>query len=144
MSATNGFETSLLNLIFTNTNNANIGDATGLRGSTTAGSFYIALYSTDPTETGAAGNELSYTGYGRVAVARTTSAFDVTSADATNKAILNFGQCTVGSGTANYFGIHTAVTGGDCLFYGPIQTPLSIVVGVIPSLAIGALKITAN
>jgi len=37
MSASNAFETSLLGLIMTNVDAANVGDATGLRGSTTAG-----------------------------------------------------------------------------------------------------------
>lgn len=42
MSKSNTFETELLTLLFNNTNIANIGDATGLRGSTTAGNFYVA------------------------------------------------------------------------------------------------------
>lgn len=52
MSASNAFETALLTLIFNNTNLANVGDATGLRGSTTAGSFYIGLHTADPGEAG--------------------------------------------------------------------------------------------
>ena len=39
-----GFKNDLLKLIFQNTNIANIGDGTGLRGSSVAGDFYIALY----------------------------------------------------------------------------------------------------
>lgn len=38
MSKTNAFENALLELVFKNTNIANIGDATGLRGSSVAGS----------------------------------------------------------------------------------------------------------
>lgn len=34
MSASNSFETAMLLLYFNNTNHANVGDATGLRGST--------------------------------------------------------------------------------------------------------------
>ena len=52
MSATNVFENGLLSLIFENANYANVGDATGLRGSTTAGVFYISLHTADPGETG--------------------------------------------------------------------------------------------
>ena len=39
MSKANGFENSLLLLVFNNTNIANVGDGTGLRGSATAGSL---------------------------------------------------------------------------------------------------------
>ena len=44
MSATDVFENGLLSLIFENANYANVGDATGLRGSSTAGVFYISLH----------------------------------------------------------------------------------------------------
>jgi len=53
MSATNVFENGLLSLIFENANYANVGDATGLRGSTTAGVFYITQHIADPGEAGA-------------------------------------------------------------------------------------------
>jgi len=44
MSKTNTHEDGYLKLLFQNVNFANIGDATGLRGSTTAGSLYVALF----------------------------------------------------------------------------------------------------
>jgi hypothetical protein len=55
MSATNNFEAGIMQLIFENVNYANIGDATGLRGSTTAGVFYISLHTADPGEAGSRG-----------------------------------------------------------------------------------------
>ena len=68
MSMSNASETALLNLLFNNTDWANVGDAAGLQNSATAGSFYVALHTADP---GDAGNqttsEASYTGYARVA-----------------------------------------------------------------------------
>ena len=48
MSMSNAAETAWLTLLLNNTNWANIGDATGLRGSTVAGSLYIALHTADP------------------------------------------------------------------------------------------------
>ena len=63
MSASNSFETSLLQHILQNADIANIGDATGLRGSTTAGNLYIALHTADPGEAGNQGtSEANYTG----------------------------------------------------------------------------------
>ena len=50
MSFTDASEQALLDLIFLNTNWANIGDATGLRGSSAAGNFWISLHTADPGE----------------------------------------------------------------------------------------------
>lgn len=78
MSLTNAAETALLGLIFNNTNWTNIGDATGLRGSTGAGSFYISLHTADPGETGAQNtSETAYTGYSRIAVNRTAGGWTI-------------------------------------------------------------------
>jgi hypothetical protein len=43
MSATNAFETALLNLYFTNTDHANVGDAAGLQNSASAGSGAVLI-----------------------------------------------------------------------------------------------------
>lgn len=52
MSMTNAAEQALLDLLFLNTDWANIGDAAGLQNSSAAGSFYISLHTADPGETG--------------------------------------------------------------------------------------------
>ena len=71
MSLSNASENDLLLLYFNNTNVANMGDATGVRGSTVAGSLFVSLHTADPGETGTQStSETSYTGYARVAVAR--------------------------------------------------------------------------
>ena len=62
MSKGNTFENDLLLLVFNNTNAANIGDATGLRGSSTAGSLYVSLHTADPGEAGdQTTDEITYT-----------------------------------------------------------------------------------
>jgi hypothetical protein len=78
MSKSNDLETDWLLLLFNNTNIANIGDATGLRGSSAAGSLYLALHSADPGEAGnQSTNEVTYSGYARKAVARSSAGFTV-------------------------------------------------------------------
>lgn len=53
---------SFLLLFFNNTNWAVVGDATGLRGSTTAGSLYLSLHTASPAEAGnQSTSEISYT-----------------------------------------------------------------------------------
>ncbi len=79
MSKTNSLENSLLLHIFNNSDIANIGDATGLRGSSTAGSLYVSLHTGDPGEAGdQTTNECAYTSYARVAVARSGAGWTVT------------------------------------------------------------------
>lgn len=123
MSKSNSWENALLLLLFNNTNAANIGDATGLRGSTTVGSLYVSLHTTDPGEAGdQTTNEISYTGYARVAVARSAAGFTIAANQASLFAAVQFGQRTdVGSTEALYFGIGTALSGAGVLLYsGPL------------------------
>lgn len=138
------FETDLLELIFNNTALANIGDASGLQPSGTAGSLYIALLTVAPTDS-TAGTECDYTGYARVAVARTSGGWTISGNNASNTAAITFGQCSAGDAdTAVAFAIFTASTGGDMLFWGDLTSNLTISVGVTPEFAIGALDVNAD
>jgi hypothetical protein len=144
MSATNAFENALLDLIFTNVDLANVGDVTGLQGSTTAGSFYISLHTADPGETGnQATNECAYTSYARVAVARSGAAWTVTNDTAENTAAITFPQATGGSETATHFGIGSASSGtGNLFITGALNSSLAISSGITPEFAAGALDVT--
>ena len=146
MSATNAFETALLSLIFGNTNAANVGDATGLRGSTTAGSFYISLHTADPGETGTqTTSEATYTGYARIAVARSGAGWTVSGNNASNAAAVTFGACTAGTNTITHFGIGSDVSGTGNLFYkGALTASLSVSAGITPSFAIGELDVNLD
>ena len=58
----NAAATALLNLIFTNTDWAGVGDAGGLQNSAAAGSLYLSLHTSSPGEAGTQStNEISYT-----------------------------------------------------------------------------------
>jgi hypothetical protein len=142
-SITNAFETSLLGLIFNNTDVANIGDAAGLQNSATAGSLYVALYTTAPTDS-TSGTECNYTGYARVAVARSAGGWTISGNNAANTAAVTFGLCTAGSNTALAFGILTASSAGDLLFWGDLSANLAISNGVTPEFAAGALDINID
>src|SRR5262245_1160472 len=109
MSATNVMENGLLSLIFENANYANVGDATGLRGSSTAGVFYISLHTANPNETGTqTTSESAYTSYARVSVARSTAGWSVASGTADNDSAINFPAATGGSETETHFEIGRA------------------------------------
>lgn len=149
MSASNAFENDCLLLLFNNTNIANLGDATGVRGSTTAGSLFVALHTADPGEAGnQSTNEIAYTGYGRVAVARSSAGWTISGTaptQAANAAAVTFGACTAGSGTATHFSVGLVSTGAtEILASGALTASLSISAGITPSFAIGQLAVTLD
>lgn len=142
MSKSNAWETALLALVFNNDNAANIGDATGLRGSSTAGSLYVSLHTGDPGEAGSqTTNECAYTSYDRVAVARSGAGWTVSGNAVTNAALVQFPQCTGSSETATYFGIGTASSGAGVLLYkGALSASLAISSGIQPQFGATTLS----
>lgn len=138
MSKTDAFEAALLDLIFTNANIANLGDATGVRGSVAAGQLFLSLHTADPGETGTqATNEVSYTGYARVGLNRASGAggFTRTGNSISPTANVDFGTCTAGTATATHFGIGVASSGATLLLYkGAISPTIAISSGVTPRL----------
>lgn len=146
MSMSNASETGLLNLLFQNANWANIGDATGLRGSSTAGSFYVALHTADPGEAGdQSTSEISYTGYARVAIARSAGGFTVVGDTVSNAATTQFGECTAGSGTATHFSVGVASSGATAILYrGTLDASRTISSGITPLFNPGAFTGVVN
>lgn len=141
-SKSNAWETAVLALLFTNSNFANVGDATGLRGSSTAGSLYVSLHTSSPGEAGSqTTNEATYTGYARVAVVRSGSGWTVASGAVSNAAAVTFPACSAGSPqTITHFGVGTDPTGaGTLLYFDALTASVSVGVGVTPQFAIGAL-----
>ena len=137
MSKSNSCESSLLLLLFNNTDFANIGDAAGLQNSATAGSLYLSLHTSDPGEAGdQTTNEIAYTGYARVAVARAGSGFTVSGNAVTLTANADFPEMTGGAGgTVTHFGVGTASSGTGVLLYSGTTDPdIAITSGVIPRL----------
>lgn len=141
MSATDVFENGLLSLIFENANYANVGDATGLRGSSTAGVFYISLHTADPGETGdQTTSETAYTNYARVSVARSTAGWSVASGVADNDAAITFAQAG-SSSTITHVGIGSDASGAGNRFMNGTAS-LAVSNGITPSFAAGALDIS--
>ena len=141
MSLSNTTENDLMLLIFNNTNDALIGDATGLRGSTTAGSLYVALHTADPGETGdQTTNEAAYTNYARQAVARSAGGWTVSNNQASNTAAITFPACGASGATITHMSVGVAVSGASkILWSGALTAPLAVSAGITPQFAIGQL-----
>ena len=133
MSKANTFENDLLKLIFQATAIANIAD-------NAAGSpltnLEVSLHTADPGEAGdQTTNEIAYTSYARVAVARTSGGWTVTANSVSPAANIDFPAGTGGSGTATHFGVGTAHTGtGKLLYSGTITPNIVCGNGVTPRL----------
>jgi hypothetical protein len=146
MSATNAFETALLNLIFNNTDLANVGDAAGLQNSATAGSFYISLHTADPGEAGSqTTSESAYTNYARVAVARSGAGWTVSGANASNTAVVTFPAGGATGSLVTHFGIGSDASGaGNLFFKGALTSSLQVNSGITPSFAVGELDVNID
>lgn len=139
MSKSNTFENDFLLLLFNNTNIALVGDATGLRGSTTAGSLYLSLHTADPGEAGSqTTSEIAYTSYARKAVARTAGEFSVTGNAVSLVNNQDFTAGTGGSGTATHWGLGTDASGaGKLLYKGALSPSIVCGAGVTPRINAG-------
>jgi len=149
MSLSNASENDLLLLYFNNTNVANMGDATGVRGSTVAGSLFVSLHTADPGETGTQStSETSYTGYARVAVARSGAGWTVSGTAPTqvsNAATITFGTSTVGTPTITHFGVGLETSGATRLLASGALTASQVInLGGVNTFAAGALVITVD
>lgn len=139
MSKSDSFENDLLLLVFNNTNIANIGDATGLRGSSTAGSLYLALHTADPGEAGnQSTSEVSYTGYTRKSVARSSAGFTVTGSSVVLAANQDFGASSSAGGTATYGSVGYESSGATKYLYRfALNNSIACTSGVTPRLTTG-------
>jgi hypothetical protein len=144
MSKSDAFENALLLMVFQNADIANIGDAGGLQNSTGVGSLYISLHTADPGETGTSiTNEVAYTSYARVAVARTAGGFTVSTNQVSLVADAVFPAGTGGAGTATWWGIcggvSTTPASNILLYKGQISPSIVCGNGVTPRLTAGLM-----
>ena len=128
MSLTNAVETHALQYLLTT-------------GSLTRPSaWYIALFTSDPTDTGTAGTEVSGFGYARTAVT-----FSVTGDTASNTAGVEFPAATGGSwGTVSHIGIMDASTGGNMIIHSALTVAKAINDGDVFRIPTGDLDVTAS
>ncbi len=146
--ATNLFEDDLLDLIFTNVNCPNVGDAGGLLQSVGENSFHISLHTGNvisDTSTLQTDTEAAYTGYARQAVGRNVSGWTVSGGTVANDALITFPISTSGPETETDVGIGFATSGAGVLqIYSTLDADLIVNNGVTPEFAISALAISLD
>lgn len=122
-----------LKLVFNATATANLADNAGTSPLT---NLYVSLHTANP---GAGGNqstsETGYTGYSRVAVARTSGGWSVSGSSVSPVADITFGACSAGTATITHWAVGTASSGtGKILYSGTVSPSISISAGVTPKL----------
>ena len=128
MSLTNSFETSTLQYLLTT-------DSV-----TRPTAWYVGLFTSDPTDTGAAGTEVSGFDY-----ARTAATFTVTGDTATNSSAVEFPAAVGGNwGTIGWIGIMDASSGGNMIIHSALDVAKAINDGDVFRIPTGDLDITAS
>lgn len=138
MSKSNTFENDWLKLIFNGTAIANLADNAA---SAPLTDLYVSLHTADPGEGGdQTTNEISYTGYARVAVSRDSGGWTVSGNSVSPVADILFGLMTAGAGgTATYAGVGTDSSGaGKLLYSGALSPSIVVAAGVKPEITTGS------
>lgn len=127
------FENDWLKLVFNATAIANMADNAATSPLT---NLYVALHTADPGEAGVQNtSEATYTGYARVAVARTSGGWTVTGSSVSPVAAINFPACTGGTNTITHWSVGVASSGATKILYSGTVTPnISVSTGVTPQL----------
>ena len=133
MSSSSAARNAILLLIYNGTTWANIADNAGTAPLT---NLYFAFHTGDP---GAAGDqttsECAYTGYSRVAVARSSGGFTVTANSVSPVADVAFPEATAGDELITHFSVGFLSSGGGAIIDSGTVTPnIPVVAGVIPRL----------
>lgn len=115
----NTFANDLLQAIFNAVNIANMLDNAA---SSPLTNLQLSLHTDDPGPGGnQASNEANYTGYARLAVARTSGGFTVSSRQVVNAALAAFAMCTAGSNSIRWCAVGTASSGsGKVIARAPV------------------------
>lgn len=132
MSKSNYLENKLLDHVF------------GATTFTPPATLYIALYTSDPTDSDT-GTEVTGGSYARQAVTNNTTNWpNASGGSKSNGVAIAFPAATAAWGTITHVGIRDALTGGNLLYSGALGTPKTVNNGDVFSFAAGQLTITED
>lgn len=127
MYASNYFESMVLNL---------------MRGQSIAAptTLYLALFLSNPGDTGSEGTEISYTGYARQLITFSAPAASGSGLMIQNTNLISFAEATSSVGTATYLAVFDSLTAGNMYMYAPLDQALVVQNGVSPVYRAGNIK----
>lgn len=127
MSFSNTFETHVLQYVFT-------ADSV-----TRPTSWYVGLFTADPTDTGSGATEITGNNYSRV-----SATFTVSGNAATTSAAVEFSAATGSWGTISHIGIFDASSGGNLIAHSSLTASKAIASGDVFRIPTGDIDITLD
>ena len=113
---------------------SNVHASTLLNTSLRSGTYYLALFLTDPTASG--------TGYARKIINFSAPSLVSGKEQVSNSAPVDFGTLTADLGTVAYWGIYDALTAGNLLWYGSFTRSKNVLNGDAITVSAGAIVCT--
>lgn len=107
-----------------------------------ASPVFVSLHTADPGNAGASEISATGTGYARQSAVFTNTGNNPTTA--ANNAVVNFPEAVTNWGTATWFGLWTAATGGTFLGYASLAASKTITAGDAARWNAGNLTVTAD
>lgn len=105
---------------------------------------YVALFTSAPSDAGG-GTEASGGAYARAAVTNNSTNWPAAAgAVKSNGTAITFAQATAPWGNVTHFGVFDALSGGNLLYWGALNTPRSVATGDTPSYAVGQIQFTED
>jgi hypothetical protein len=96
---------------------------------------YLALFLSDPTDSGINGTEISYTGYTRLPITFSAAYAESGGRGITLAAELEFPTPETDAGRVTHIAIMAGATSSQMLLYAPLTSPLDVVAGTAPNIA---------
>lgn len=103
---------------------------------------YVALFLSDPTESGIAGTEADYTGYTRQVLELSTPTIAGTTVSCQNTTQITFPTPNSNVGTVTHAAIMDAQTAGNMLIYKQLDNPIVLTTEVSPRFAVGDITLS--
>lgn len=107
------------------------------------GDLHLALFTADPTDANATGNEVTGGWYARQPTGSWTSPSDTGTGptEATNSNAITFSAVTNSPVTVTHIAVYDAATAGNLLVLIPLDAPKTLDIGDVISFAAGAIAI---
>lgn len=117
---------------------SNVHAASLLNTSLRSGTYYLALFLTDPTAA-ATGTEASGGGYARKIITFGAPSLVSGRQQVTNTAEIDYGVITADIGTVSYWGIFDSQSGGNLLWFGSFARGKNVLNGDAITVEAGAI-----
>ena len=116
----------------------NVHAASILNTSLRSGTYYLALFLTDPTASGT-GTEASGGGYARKVISFDAPSLVAGKQQVKNTDAVDYGVITADIGTVSYWGIFDSQTGGNLLWFGSFARGKNVLNGDAITVNAGAI-----